>query len=374
MCLSTSGEGNEHALVRLKETLKHIQRFKDKAGVVQEALDEYISTSLHLTVPLQNVQAQLQKLYQEESLISKDLCKQAEEMAAKVFAQSAEECGEIVASKDKFPSSSMPLFCKDTVYHAGTCSLAVTSCTAGDYQKLFKDREKVPGHTFQEISISRSKQDRYLIARQDGSTYYFAFQSEPSLLEWPKQFKSFYEGTSLVVRSYILPTALLHNCRTAGPKSEGSYPFHCGALEQEASHCSHWSVYYCMSLCTFTSRMTDFLPTGFSFGGLLACAIAAEVWNTPYIGSDLLKENLVCITFAQPHVSVPMLVDVVRQRAELASTIHGIYSQDDVVPRLMRFLDESWSSQTLLDSKESKPGTQLIVPDKLKAVRSYVTC
>ena len=249
--LSISGEGNEHALVRLKKTLEPIQRFKSsgKAEVVQEALDEYISTSLHLTVPLQNVQAQLQKLYQEESLISKDLCKQAQEMAVKVYAQSAEECREIVVSKDKSSCSSEPLFCKDTVYHASICSLAVTSCTAGDYQKFFKDREKVPGHTFKEISISRSKQDRYLIARQDESTYYFAFQSEPSLLEWPKQFRSFYEGTSLVVRSYILPTALLHNCRAAGPKSEGSYPFHCGALEQETSHCSHWSVYCCTSLC-----------------------------------------------------------------------------------------------------------------------------
>ena len=212
MCRSISGGGNEHAFGRLKETLRPIQFFKSKAEVVQEALDKYISTSLHLTVPLQNVQAQLQKLYQEESLISQDLCKQAQEMAVKVYAQSAEECGEIVASKDKSSSSSEPLFCKDTVYHAGICSLAVTSSTAGDYQKFFKDREKVPGHTFQELSISRSKQDRYLIARQSDSTYYFAFQSEPSLLEWPKQFKSFYEGTSLVVNtcSYVLLTTLLH--------------------------------------------------------------------------------------------------------------------------------------------------------------------
>ena len=199
--LSTSGEGNDHAaFLRLKETLEPIQRFQGKAEVVQKAaLEEYILTSLHLTVPLQNVQAQLQKLYQEESLISQDQCKQAQEMAAKVYAQSAEKCREIVVSKDKSSSSSDPLFCKDTVYHASICSLAVTSCTAGDYQKLFKDREKVPGHTFQEISISRSKQDRYLIARQDDSTYYFAFQSEPTLMEWPKQFKSFYEGISLVM-------------------------------------------------------------------------------------------------------------------------------------------------------------------------------
>ena len=137
-------------------------------------------------------------------------------MAAKVYAQSADEHSEIVVSKDKSSCSSEPLFCKDTVYHAGICSLAVTSSTAGDYQKFFKDREKVPGHTFQEISISRSKQDRYLIARQGDSTYYFAFQSEPRLLEWPKQFKSFYEGTLLVVNSYILLTTLLQlqGCRS----------------------------------------------------------------------------------------------------------------------------------------------------------------
>ena len=35
---------------------------------------------------------------------------------------------------------------------------------------------------------------------------------------------------------------------------------------------------------------------GFSFGGLLACTVAACVWDLPYISLDLLK-NLVCITF-----------------------------------------------------------------------------
>ncbi len=57
------------------------------------------------------------------------------------------------------------------------------------------------------------------------------------------------------------------------------------------------------------------------------------------MGADLLKDHLVCITFGQPHVTVPLLADVGRQRAELASTIHCVYSHDDMVPRLMKFLD-----------------------------------
>ena len=95
-----------------------------------------------------------------------------------------------IASREE---GSEPLFSKDTVYHAGVCSLAVNTCDAGNYQSFFKKKEMVPGHSFQAVSISRSKQDRYLIARQGDSTLYFAFQSEPKLLNW-KQYKSFSEG------------------------------------------------------------------------------------------------------------------------------------------------------------------------------------
>ncbi len=111
---------------------------------------------------------------------------------------------------------------------------------------------------------------------------------------------------------------------------------------------------------------------GFSFGGLLASALAAMVWNTPYIGADLLKDHMVCITFGQPHVTVPLLADVARQRAELASTIHCIYSQDDMVPRLMSYLDESWSYLVSPGGKvEGKASLPVKVPDEMRAVCSY---
>ena len=107
-----------------------------------------------------------------------------------------------------------------------------------------------------------------------------------------------------------------------------------------------------------------FCISGFSFGGLLACAVTASVWETPYISTDLLRQNLVCITFGQPHVAMPMLDRAARQRPELVSTIHSFYCEDDPVPRLLRFLDVSWSQEGMVNGKECK----MVLPDQLLTV------
>ena len=122
---------------------------------------------------------------------------------------------------------------------------------------------------------------------------------------------------------------------------------------------------------SFTQAACTF--PGFSFGGLLACAVAALVWRSPYISSDLLKENLACITFGQPHVRVPFLPDVARQRPDILSTIHCIYHHDDAVPYLMSFLDESCSSEAQLKAQGSKPISHYPIPEELRAV-SIVRC
>ena len=86
------------------------------------------------------------------------------------------------------------------MFHASLCCQAVSSCTAGDYQQFFKNKELVPGHSFNAISISRPRHDssslreQYLIAKQGESTYYIAFQSETDLREWPKKSASFIQG------------------------------------------------------------------------------------------------------------------------------------------------------------------------------------
>ena len=106
---------------------------------------------------------------------------------------------------------------------------------------------------------------------------------------------------------------------------------------------------------------------GFSFGGLLASTVTAQVWDLPYISADLLKENLACITFGQPHVALQIVQKVAMQRPDFTATIHTVYSQDDCVPQLMRFLDESWSSVELLQGIENSD-VQRKVPEHVKAV------
>ena len=77
--------------------------------------------------------------------------------------------------------------------------------------------------------------------------------------------------------------------------------------------------------------------TGFSLGGLLACCVHAEIWDQPNISSHI-KENLVCITFAQPHVPVPGLDDLAEDFPDIGSTIHAVQFERDLVPRLLGLL------------------------------------
>ena len=176
------------------KTLQDVESSEEKTKVVQTVTDKFVTTSLQSGQSLESVQMQLQKLHKEEFLITEDTLKKAQELAIEIHAQlPPAESGATVALMP-VSKASQPLFIKDTVYHAGICSFAVSTCDAGNYQSFFKEIDSVPGHSFQAVSISRSKQDRYLIARQDDSTYYFAFQSEPHLLEWAKRFTSFNEG------------------------------------------------------------------------------------------------------------------------------------------------------------------------------------
>ena len=155
-------------------------------------MDKFITTSLQSGQSLESVREQLQILHKDDFLITEDTYKKGEEVAIETHTQLSSESSAAVVSGPAAKASE-PLFSKDTVHHAGICSLVVTTCDAGNYQSFFKKKDLVPGHSFKAVSISRSKQDRYLVARQGDSTYYFAFQSQPKLLEW-QQFISFNEG------------------------------------------------------------------------------------------------------------------------------------------------------------------------------------
>jgi hypothetical protein len=142
---------------------------------------------------------QLQILYSKEFLISKETFLKAQQLASEEYTKTkpAPQTTPIHASASGKTSVIVePLFCKDTLYHASICSQAVSTYTAGDYQKFFKNKELVPGHAFKAVSFSRSRNDSFIIAQRDESMFYFAFKGRLSLSDWAKDYKSFNEGKS----------------------------------------------------------------------------------------------------------------------------------------------------------------------------------
>ena len=178
--------------------------------MIKAVVREYVTESQQSGSTKEHVEGHLQR--RSDFLLSEPICKWALQLVAETFEKTAVD---ELSCEPRSPSEpSEPLFCKDTVYHASICSRAVNECDAGDYLKFFKT--KVPGHSFQAISVSRSKQDcyLYLIARQGESTYYFAFQSEPDLSKWSKLFKSFSEGKQPPHRLLVITNlfVMTHPC------------------------------------------------------------------------------------------------------------------------------------------------------------------
>ena len=184
----------------LTGALVHITQWKDLPGkaVAQDtAIKNFISRSIECGSSLDDIKQQLKKVYLEKLLISKEVFTKALQFADDEYVKSkpsqilqAHESDS--AAKDNQVEL---LFCKDTVYHASLCCHAVSTYDAGNYQKFFKNKELVPGHSFKAVSFSRSKEENFLIAQKGESTFYFAFQGKLSLSDWAKEYTSFNEGT-----------------------------------------------------------------------------------------------------------------------------------------------------------------------------------
>ena len=92
----------------------------------------------------------------------------------------------------------------------------------------------------------------------------------------------------------------------------------------------------------YSLYITDIVTvSGFSFGGLLACLLAAKIWKLGCVDVDVLKNKLICITFGQPQISVRSVQEVAARFPEFASNIHAVYLEEDTVPRVLKFLNKS---------------------------------
>ena len=183
------------------QKLEEVQLGDESIQPQKKVIAECLTKSEQLKVSMEDVRKKLHVLHQKKYLIAKPVYEWALKKIEEDFTGKSLPLFESnETSTDDCPAE--PLFSKDTVYHASICCQALASCNAGDYQMFFKDREKVPGHSFEAVSISRpspgQQHERYLIAKQGESKYYIAFESQPDLSPWQKKYRSFIEGDQLL--------------------------------------------------------------------------------------------------------------------------------------------------------------------------------
>ena len=185
----------ESFLSTLKERLRVFRDFSysDQKNAQQTALTEFITSFIQAGCSsTDHLNEHLLLLYEKENLITNpSLYLWAKQLAEEKYIEIA---GATQSPTRVSSAPKPPLFSKSVLYHASICTLAINSTNAGEYQKFFKTKQFVPGHSLKEVAITRSKQDRYLLAKQDDSTYYIAFQSVPDIMEWPDKYKSFVNG------------------------------------------------------------------------------------------------------------------------------------------------------------------------------------
>ena len=78
---------------------------------------------------------------------------------------------------------------------------------------------------------------------------------------------------------------------------------------------------------------------GFSFGGLLATYITSKLWEYPNFSADHLQQNVVCITFGMPIISVGPILEIKNHCPQISKSIYSFYVKDDIVPRVLKFFN-----------------------------------
>lgn len=105
----------------------------------------------------------------------------------------------------------------------------------------------------------------------------------------------------------------------------------------------------------------DFI-VGFSFGSVLAHMCASHLWGlSQETCRELLEKHLLCITYGQPLIQIPDEPKISEQIPD--DRFHAIYFINDVVPRVMRYLDVSYT--TLATNEMPERFLKPIHPDKV---------
>ena len=191
-------------LEQLRNQLKAIRaisseniRLQTEEQFVLDYVEKYIKAG---STSIDHLHEHLEQLYEIEELISdQGLLDKAKQVSYEAFSLKKSTLLNIGRSSSTMLFREEKLakpFSKSLFYHASLCSLAVNRCSVDNLQEIFKDQKF---HSLKEVSLSHSLHKRYLVASEGDSTYYIAFQSEPDVTRWAREYKSFNEGIKKII-------------------------------------------------------------------------------------------------------------------------------------------------------------------------------
>jgi hypothetical protein len=292
---------------------------KDSAvTLLKDRIQQFIEISLQAGLVVDKVKSEINALCHKEAAVPSILWEWVKDVFDEKSHKRVEQKPDPKASTCVEKLDEEPvLFCKDTVYHAGLCCEAVSSCPSEKDARIFF-QQKSPRHNFDAVSLSTDDHVKpYLIAKQE-NTIYVAFRSEALLSNWKGRGYSEdlkYQASQIPVRFF---TELL------------------------------WSNH-------------RVVLTGFSFGGMLACCIMANLWQESRISAEVLLKRATCIMFGQPFMKIQLVDQVFKMCPDLKKSIHSVFLKEDIFPQIMGYASLTAATQ---HGKQREKSPQ--VPDEAR--------
>ena len=86
----------------------------------------------------------------------------------------------------------------------------------------------------------------------------------------------------------------------------------------------------------------------------MACNVVANLCHEPYLTSDQIASNVVCITFSQPLINISSVLETAQQRPVLNSILHNVLMVKDILPKIVCFLENGLHVSGVLVEQESR--------------------
>ena len=111
----------------------------------------------------------------------------------------------------------------------------------------------------------------------------------------------------------------------------------------------------------YFGRKSIVVYAGFSFGGMLACCVGAQLWHNTAADREVLLQRVICITFGRPFLKIKMVEEEINICPEFEQSIHSVFNKEDVVPLMCSYLCTDEGKLPNVPSPPTYPKTNALV-------------